>query len=444
MTNKENTKTKEEQYLEDLDIAIQELGNEPGRNAKGDILVKYTELPYFKEVIHFMYNKFITTGISKKKINQDIGISLEGLVEVNTLLEMMNYVKDNNTGKLENVSVVNSYIKKYPKHEKLLQGIATKDIPLGVSESTINKVYGKTYVPTFDVMKAQKFDIDKHSNSEGKLKETYAITKKLDGTRAICLIDDNGNIDFKARSGRPHEGYTQLIEDIKQLGIRKVVLDGELLAKNVDNLPSDELFTLTQSVTRKKGEKEDVIFWVYDLIDYEGYVNGESKYIYKERRTQLDNNEKLKESKYVKPLPILEETDELYKVMEYSEWADKEQLEGVMLNSLESKYVTKRTKNILKVKTFHRVDLRCIGVDQDRHGNNLAGAIVVDYKGYKVGVGGLKDVYKEEFWKNPNKVIGKIVEIEYFEESKNRNGGISLRYPTFVQIREDKDEVSYD
>jgi DNA ligase-1 len=35
-------------------------------------------------------------------------------------------------------------------------------------------------------------------------------------------------------------------------------------------------------------------------------------------------------------------------------------------------------------------------------------------------------------------IIGKIVEVQYFEETTNADGGISLRFPVFKDFRPDK------
>jgi DNA ligase-1 len=37
-----------------------------------------------------------------------------------------------------------------------------------------------------------------------------------------------------------------------------------------------------------------------------------------------------------------------------------------------------------------------------------------------------------------------IVEIQYFEESNNEQGGLSLRFPVFKRVRDDKNEESYE
>ena len=38
-----------------------------------------------------------------------------------------------------------------------------------------------------------------------------------------------------------------------------------------------------------------------------------------------------------------------------------------------------------------------------------------------------------------------LVEVQYFEESKDKKtGDLSLRFPVFKRVRDDKTEVSYD
>ena len=91
-------------------------------------------------------------------------------------------------------------------------------------------------------------------------------------------------------------------------------------------------------------------------------------------------------------------------------------------------------------------DLRVIGFKEGKRDNiGKLGSLIVDYKGYEVGVGsGLSAYYREEIWNNKDEYIGRIIEVRYFEESNNEKGGKSLRFPSFRCFRDDKDEESYN
>ena len=119
--------------------------------------------------------------------------------------------------------------------------------------------------------------------------------------------------------------------------------------------------------------------------------------------------------------------------------------EGIMLSFANSFYSCKRSKELLKVKVFNSCDIRCIRVEEgEGRLSGTLGKIICDYKGYELGVGsGFTDAQRKEIWNNPNIIVDKIVEIQYFEETSNQNGGLSLRFPVFLQIRNDKNEVSY-
>jgi len=75
----------------------------------------------------------------------------------------------------------------------------------------------------------------------------------------------------------------------------------------------------------------------------------------------------------------------------------------------------------------------------------MLGALMVAYKGNTVKVGtGFLDEDREEIWDNQDKYMGKIATIKYFEESKNsKNDALSLRFPVFMRMREDKNDADF-
>ena len=117
-----------------------------------------------------------------------------------------------------------------------------------------------------------------------------------------------------------------------------------------------------------------------------------------------------------------------------------------MLNK-NTRYEFKRTTGLIKIKSFHEVDLRCLEVHEGE-GKYIGtlGAITVNYKGNKVQVGsGFTDEQRKYYWENQEQILDKIVTVKYKEESKNKdNDLLSLQFPVFMEVRTDKDEESYD
>jgi DNA ligase-1 len=57
---------------------------------------------------------------------------------------------------------------------------------------------------------------------------------------------------------------------------------------------------------------------------------------------------------------------------------------------------------------------------------------MIRHRGHTVRVGsGFSIEQRQEFYKNPKKILGKQITVQYFEETENEKGGISLRFPTF-------------
>ena len=120
--------------------------------------------------------------------------------------------------------------------------------------------------------------------------------------------------------------------------------------------------------------------------------------------------------------------------------------EGIMLNLANAPYECKRSKNLLKVKVMQTCDINIIGFEEGEGAlKGTLGALIVNYKANDVKVGSGYSLEERDYlWEHRYELIGKIVEVQYFEETTNKDGGISLRFPVFKRMRYDKDEVSYN
>ena len=92
-------------------------------------------------------------------------------------------------------------------------------------------------------------------------------------------------------------------------------------------------------------------------------------------------------------------------------------------------------------------DLKIIDFEEGE-GNfkGTLGATLVEYKDNIVKVGSGYSLEERNYiWKHKKELIGRIMEVSYFEESINSKTGLaSLRFPVFKNIREIGKEVSYE
>lgn len=422
------------QLREALDT-IMDIQDAQGTNRKKQLLEYHSNNDTLKDILYFVFNPYIRTGIGKAKWNS-IKNYPPYMYEDGTIQGQFTYLLHNNTGRDEDIVFVKSWVdtttKKehnYERFREILCDIFTKDLKMGISTTTINKVF-PDLIPGFGVQLACKWQ-----DHIGILeKRRVFITEKLDGNRCFAQVKSH-KVTFYSRSGREIDGLNDVGAELSTL--QDGWYDGELLAKS---------FNETQSTIRKKGNKKDVVFNIFDYLTLEEVDNQTGKYVYSQRQDELNGIFGYNQFQFVQKVPILSSgTFDEDLVLNLLKQFTSKGSEGLMIN-LDSTYQFGRTNQLLKVKTMNTIDLPIIGISEGRgEFAGTAGALIVDYKGYPVGVGsGLSKFDREYFWNNKSDVIGKIAEIQYFEETKDQNSHLSLRFPVFKQIRTDKDEISYN
>lgn len=317
-----------------------------------------------------------------------------------------------------------------------------KDIPLGISAKTVNKVLGYAVIPVYECMLAEKY-FEHPEAVEGK---RFALTEKLDGVRCQCVAEKGKPPRFYTRQGQPIEGLVELEEDILTLtdgGTLGFVLDGELLVADRENIPSKEQYKRTVQIVRRDGEKRGVVFNAFDIVDYNVFLNHDCATPYYLRRQELEAI--VYDVEHVKVVPALYVGGDANEILRHLEIQRSLHHEGVMINILDASYEFKRTRNLLKVKVMQDCDLAIIGVEEGSgRFKGTLGALVVDFKGNPVRVGsGMTDSFRREVWANPALYIGRVATVQYFEVTQDKSGVESLRFPVFKDLREPGKEVSY-
>lgn len=318
-----------------------------------------------------------------------------------------------------------------------------KDLSLGITAKTVNKVMGMEVIPEFRCMLANKY-FEHPDKVEGK---HFYLTEKLDGIRCIAKVTPDKATLF-SRQGQPIEGLYDVEEELtataKKLN-KSFVVDGELLVFDRQGIPSKEQYKRTTMIVRKEGSKKGIKYNVFDVLDYDAFECRVCEMPYYQRRQRLETYFPDRDYVYVKPLPILYHGSDTSEIMRHLNVQRALDHEGVMINLADEPYQFTRTNVLLKVKVMQDCDLEIIGVQegQGKFAGTL-GALTVDYKGNPVGVGsGITDELRRAIWADPDQYIGRVVTIQYFEQTNDANGKLSIRFPVFMELREEGKEVSY-
>ena len=480
---------------------VEELKADNSRNYKISVLQKYKDDEDVKYYLDFLFNPYIVTGISDKKLNRQV--ATDYTTELCTLKEVLEYTKNHNTGSDRDLSIIftnrdtileNSSVEDTTPLADLFNKVITKNLPLGIDVLTINKCI-PNLIPTFNVMLANKY-FEKPEYVEGK---NFTLTTKIDGGRIIA-IKKNGEARFYTRQGQEYEGLVDLKEEMEAHMPDNICLDGEITLLNPyvvekdeegrpaigRKLSSKEQYKETMKITRKDGEKHGVKMLVFDCMTAEEFENQKCNDIYLARRSNLLNyfsksymdeclnwdkefakanlknypyyptdpteSEKFSQKwkadlleflntkyTYFSLLPVLYEGKDTSKILEILDQQIAQGEEGIMINIWDAPYQFKRTNDLLKVKKMNDIDLPILDFEEgtNKHAGKL-GAIITEYKGFPLKVGsGFTDELREKIWNNKEDYRGLTMSVQYFEETTNQEGGISLRFPVFLDIRYD-------
>lgn len=287
----------------------------------------------------------------------------------------------------------------------------------------------------------------------------YYITEKLDGNRCIATYED-GNWVFRSRNGKlMHVNFD--MDDLP----KEFVYDGEVMSRSqtissmkltlnlIDGVNSYSYyngeFNTTSGLINRHGGIKDLVYNIFDImLDNVPYY---------ERREELSRMQNCcEDTADVRIVPIIAQTDfvSLNNVTsDYLARVCNMGGEGLMINLGSGLYNHKRTDQLLKLKQVQSIDMIVTGIQEGTGKYEyMVGAIncmidTDDGKHVEVSVGsGLSDEQRADWMLHPEKIIGKIVEIQYFslsQDGKNKgSNNYSLRFPRLKGVRTDKSTTS--
>ena len=286
---------------------------------------------------------------------------------------------------------------------------------------------------------------------------------KWDGYRAIAFIE-NEKVRLVSRHHNDlTEQYSELHDLPKLVKAKHAILDGEIAALDEQGRAS---FSLMQQRTgiRAGGRRATarlgvpVVYYVFDLLYADGYDL---------RRVALEERKQA--------LRRLVETNELVRLSEHFpergialfEAAKQQGLEGILAKHRGSHYEERRSREWLKIKITQTVDCVVGGYTDPEGSRQYFGSMVLglyDEKGHLIHVGqagtGFSQATLKEIWQILERLETKrspfygpveatnvhwvkpqrVAEIKFTEWThETAEGGMKLRAPVFMKLREDKD-----
>ena len=422
--------TKNLNYLQSF---IDEMNDSSSGNYKIETIKKHSDSKFLQMIFNYTYNPYKKYNVTSKNCKKNSGL----LGHPNTygsiftiLNDLANRVSTGHTS----IANVNRFILENKQHETLIYNIIDRDLKMGASTSSINKVIPGC-IPTFKVALANPYNVKRVDFKSG---DWYG-SRKLDGVRCICR-KENDIVTFFSRSGKEFLTLGNLENEILKIP-GNFILDGEICM--VDKDGNEDFQGIMKQIRKKDHQIEKPKFFVFDYLTLEQFDNqtGTTPLTLRLRNgyhnLPNDVNYDMLEFLPQEQLTTEEQFTEMAKA------AEDAGFEGIMVRKNVG-YEGKRSHNLLKVKKFHDAEYTVLGTTNafirwTENGKQVEreclSNITIEHKGCKVNVGsGFSKEQREMYFKSPQDIIGKTVTIQYFEESENQNGGFSLRFPVLKHV----------
>ena len=419
--------------MKELHTFIEEMRSTSSANEKVKIIKRSNA--FILKMLEYTYNPFKQYHVTSKTCIKNSHLIGDEAIDCFDVLDALNQRKV--TGH-DAIKLVNAYAN-LKGYKDLIYKIIDKDLGIRAGDKVINKAI-PGLIPTFNVALAQEYKGKCDWNDE------WYASRKLDGVRCLAIVDKEGKCTLYSRMGKEFTTLDKIKHAIESTNIINTVFDGEICL--IDENGDEDFKSVMKELRRKDHQIENPVFKMFDMLHKPDFDNGKSTEILSERLLKLktflhkiDPNLGLH---YLEQQIIFD--DRHFGI--WNQIANDNNWEGFMLRKNVG-YEGKRTKNLVKVKSFYDAEYKVIDFDIDDHevvrdGKSetikMLSQVWIEHKGYKVKVGsGWSQEQRLQYM--DGSIVGKIITVQYFEETYNDKGEISLRFPTVKHVYEGKRDM---
>ena len=438
------------EQLTDLHIFVEQMQATSSSLDKVEILKNQSR--FIAKVLNYTYDPYKQYNLTAKTLikNKD-RVAKYGYYDLFYLLDALN--KRKITGH-DAIAYVNGFMVGLDLQQKeLVCRIIDKDLEIRAGAKVINKAI-PGLIPEFNVALAQNYEPKLASFGEDA-DETWYASRKLDGVRCLAVLDEHGECKLYSRMGKEFTTLDKIKEAIESTCLFNVVFDGEICLMDEDG--NEDFQSVMKQLRRKDHQIENPVYMMFDMLRKDDFDKGKSTELLSERLHKLRS---VTDGSHAQSIPWemkeIDTTDTLRYLEQYvitdgrhfdtwGQMATDNNWEGFMLRK-DVGYEGKRSKNLLKVKKFHDAEYKVVMSDLGkmsvvREGKEkqetMLAQVWIEHKGYLVKVGsGFSQEQRIKY--TTEDIVGKTITVQYFEETKNDKGGISLRFPTVKHIYENE------
>jgi len=404
---------------------------------------------FVKKVIRATYNPFKQYYVTPKNLKKRSDLHTKTSLNLFDVLELLS--KRTVRGH-DAISLVNGFINNHLGYEQLLYNIFERNLKTRVSDKIINKVF-KDLIPTFDVVLAKKFE--DHMKKVKFTETNWWASRKLDGLRCVCIIDAGGVVEFRSRTGKPFHTLDLVKAEVEKLGLRSTVFDGEICIVREDG--SEDFQAIQSEYNKKDYTIPNPRYKIFDQLTLKEFQAKKGTVTLGDRIANLNGTLSqawIKETNilsFVEQVVVLDDKH----LEELRDEAKKLGWEGIMIRK-DIPYEGKRSDKLLKCKLFEDAEYEVVDVvmntmriiEKDENDKTfeveeeMLSKVIIMHKGHEVGVGsGFNLEQRRKYYADPSAIIGNEITVQYFEESVDKEGKLSLRFPTVKAIWNGKRNV---
>ena len=388
--------------------------------------------PFVHKALEYTYNPFKQFYVTSKTCIKNSHLKERHSLD---LFEVLDKLTNREVTGHDAIKLVNGL------EDESIYKIIDKNLDIRAGDKVINKAV-PNLIPTFSVALAKEYD--------GKCdwqNDTWWASRKLDGVRCLAVVNYEGECTLYSRMGKELTTLNKVKEAIEATGIINTVFDGEICL--IDENGNEDFQGVMKQLRRKDHQIENPAYMIFDMIHKPNFDNQKGGPILSERLAALRG---FLTGRYI-TTDILRYTDQFQITGDehfetWNELSVAKGWEGFMLRK-DVSYEGKRTKNLLKVKKFHDAEYEVLGWDVDTHevvrdgkseSMTMLSQVWIEHKNHLVKVGsGFTQEQRLEYM--DGSIVGKLITVQYFEETHNQEGGISLRFPTVKHIYDGKRDM---